>query len=299
MIFRRLPSALRFALTPKHGKNYNQWLNTAAGQQMQPVDSVIIPCYGSSYVEEATLSAWFAQNSLPHAKEVVIVSDQPAENFGDLPEKVRVATVDVERSSRPAYDAIWHSRLLKINAPLQAKGQLIAIIDSDLMVLRDFTVTPPPNTLLGTFRAGRMAAKIKGLGEEQKFLKGSRRPFLETHINSGFLVADRTTWARLCPEWTKLFISMWTSVVDRPPTDQLPLAVALDKLEMMTGDLGILANWPVSKQIGGKTASIPRDVIGAHGGFPLSEYEKLKLDRDASLSFRDQNYTRKARYQNK
>lgn len=298
MIFRHLPAKLRLVFTPKHGRLYRDWLSANPGHLKRHVDSVVITCYGANYVGEAVLSAWFAHSSLPHAKEVIIVSDQPSETFGKLPERVRVETVDLPPSSRAAYDAIWNSRLLKLNAPLKAKGPFIAMIDSDLMLLRDFTVAIAPNTLLGTFRSGRMAVKVKGLSKESALLRGTRRPFLETHINGGFLVANRETWEHLCPLWTEIFLSLWLEIIDRPPTDQLPLAMALDKLGILTGDLGILYNWPVSKQIGGKTAPIPREVISAHGGFPLDEYEKLKKNRDAVLSFHDQNYTRKVRYQN-
>jgi hypothetical protein len=298
MFFRHLPAALRLALTPKHGRQYRDWLASNPNHPLQRVDSVVITCYGVNYIGEATLAAWFADSSLLDVGEVIIVSDQPSAAFGELPERVRVETVALPGSSRPAFDAIWNSRLLKLNAPLKAKGALIAMVDSDLMVLRDFTVAIAPNTVLGTFRNGRMAVKVKGLTREATLLKGARRPFLETHINGGFLIAHRDTWERLCPLWTEIFLSLWTPICDRPPTDQLPLAMALDRLGIMTGDLGILYNWPVSKQIGGKTAPVPREVIGAHGGFPLTEYEKLKLDRDAALSFHDQHYTRKVRYQN-
>lgn len=296
MIFRHLPSALRFLLTPNHGLRYSRHIKNEQASP-QAVDSIVIPCYGADYVTEAKLAARFAAQSQPKVKEIILVTDQPSAAFGHMPEKVRIMTETLPLTDRPAYQAIWQSRLLKIMAPLKAVGPIVLMIDSDLMLLREFTVTLYPDTLLGSFRAGRMAAKLKGINREFPEMRGTRRPFLETHINSGFLVAQRQTWKRLCPIWLELFLSIWTGVHDRLSTDQLPLAIALDKTGLLTGDLGILANWPVSKQIGGRTAPIPRDVIGAHGGLPLSEYEKLLVDRDAPLSFYDLHYACKIRYQ--
>lgn len=60
-----------------------------------PVTSVVIPCTGVDYIEEALLSADFAARFATGAEEIVIVSDQPAHAFGSLPVKTRVATLDV------------------------------------------------------------------------------------------------------------------------------------------------------------------------------------------------------------
>ena len=52
-----------------------------------PVTSVVIPCTGADFIEEAELSALFAARYATQAEEIVIVSDQPAELFRQLPEK--------------------------------------------------------------------------------------------------------------------------------------------------------------------------------------------------------------------
>jgi hypothetical protein len=63
----------------------------------------------------------------------------------------------------------------------------------------------------------------------------------------------------------------------QPPTDQLPLAALLDMLDLKTVNLGDWMNWPVSK-IGGQEAVVPKEVIGAHGGF-LSPNGRSILNR--------------------
>jgi hypothetical protein len=296
MIFRRLPSVLRFALTPAHGRRYARMMKNERSSP-QAVDSIVIPCYGAGYVTEAILAARFADRSQVKAREILIVTDQPAAAFGALPDKVQIITTPPPTADRSAYKATWQSRVLKITAPLKASGETVLMIDSDLMLLRELTVMLYPNTLLGSFRKGRMAAKLKDVKRDFPEMRGVRRPFLETHINSGFLVAYRATWEQLCPLWLELFLSIWTGVHDRLPTDQIALAIALDKAGLLTGDLGILANWPVTKQTGGRTMPIPRDVIGAHGGFPLGEYEKLLLDRDAPLTFLNFDQLNQIRYE--
>lgn len=55
-------------------------------------------------------------------------------------------------------------------------------------------------------------------------------------------------------------------------------------------------NWPVSKKIGGQEAVVPKEVIGAHGGFPLSEWQKYLESPENKLLFKGQDYTRKVRY---
>ena len=73
-------------------------------------------------------------------------------------------------------------------------------------------------------------------------------------------------------------------------------SIALDRLRLATVDLGVWANWSVAKNIGGRPATIPPQVIGAHGGFPLSEWQKYLADPKAALNFHGQDYTRKERY---
>ncbi|SAE12078.1 Uncharacterised protein [Enterobacter cloacae] len=82
----------------------------------------------------------------------------------------------------------------------------------------------------------------------------------------------------------------------QPPTDQLPLTALLDMLDLKTINLGDWVNWPVSKKIGGQEAVVPKEVIGAHGGFPLSEWQKYLESPDNKLLFKGQDYTRKVRY---
>lgn len=285
----------------RHHLSYNirQWLLRLSGLKEQSVDSVVIPCFGIKYVEEATLSAHFAVQNISNLLEAVIVTDQPASEFTFSSDKIRIATVEPGSCPVPAYQRIWHSRIIKIMAPLKARGDVILMIDSDLMLLRDVVVNLGENIVLGTFRKGKMSFKIKGVDVSFPEMKWVRRPHLKTHLNGAFLVANRSTWDTLCPVWLKIFESLWgrAQCLDRPPTDQLPLAIALDQLKMESGDLGIWANWPVPKIIGGTKAKIPMEVIGAHAGHPLSEYHKLLENRDAELEFMHHLETRKLRYQ--
>lgn len=295
----RPPPFMRFS--PYHGIAYDllrPWWRLR-GINERRVDSVVIPCYGEGYVEEAMLSATFASMNMHDAREILIATDQPREAFGDLPARVEIRRMDVPEGPLPKFNNIFVSRSLKIRAPLECRGPTILMIDSDLMLLRNFTVHTDDRCLLGTFRAGKMAVKVKGHEAEAAEVTGTFRPYLKTHLNSGFLVATRTLWEQLCPAWHELYIKLWTRLNSdaQPPTDQLPLAVTMDRQKIIAGNLGDWANWPVSKKIGGTVSPIPREVIGAHGGFPLSEYEKLLADRDAPLSFRDQDFTRTFRYQ--
>ena len=102
---------------------------------------------------------------------------------------------------------------------------------------------------------------------------------------------------RLSPAWLANFIGIWSKLPDsQPPTDQLPLCCSLDHLGLATVDLGDWVNWPVSKQIGGTKASVPSEVIGAHGGFPLSEWRRYLENPGCALTFIGQAETRKLRY---
>lgn len=60
-----------------------------------PVTSIVIPCSGADYVEEAKLSALFASRFAQYAEEIVIVTEQKSEPFGELLAKTRVVTLDV------------------------------------------------------------------------------------------------------------------------------------------------------------------------------------------------------------
>lgn len=265
-----------------------------------PVTSVVIPCTGADFVEEARLSALFASRFAPAAQEIVIVSDQPVEAFGQLPEKTRVVTLDVPvREESYRYKQIYRSRLIKIQAPLYAETDGILMIDSDLNLLKMPEINVRDNHLYSSFRQGKMAAKLMSAPEEKRpaYYRHTIRPFLQDHANSAFLVATRSTWKRLCPLWLAMFKDTWEILDDsQPPTDQLPLAALLDLLDFKTVNLGDWVNWPVSKKIGGTTAAIPEEVVGAHGGFPLDEWQKYLQSPDTPLTFKGQDYTRKVRY---
>lgn len=265
-----------------------------------PITSIIIPSVGADFIEESTLSAKFASRFAPRVKEIVIVSDQPKETFAVLPERVRVVTLDIE-SPNPshAYAQIYKSRLLKIMAPLEAKTDGVLMIDSDLNLLRSPDFKLYKKAVYSCIRNGRMGAKFekKGYEEVPAYYQDSVRAHLEKHVNSAFLAGTYSTFLRLCPLWRDLFIDTWQMIPDdQPPTDQPPLAVALDILNLSTVNLGDFTNWPVSKNIGGKLSVIPAEVMGAHGGFPLSEWAKYLENTSAELLFRSQEYTRKARY---
>ncbi len=264
------------------------------------INSVVIPCTGADFMEEAVLSAEFASRFATCVDEIVIVSDQPATLFPTLPKKVRVATLEVPfREESYRYKQIYRSRLIKIQAPLQAKGDGILMIDSDLNLLQEPNCKIEEHALYSSFRQGKMVAKLAELPAPQipAYYKNAVRPGFQDHVNSAYLAATRATWKRLCPLWLALFQDTWELMSDnQPPTDQLPLAALLDLLDIKTINLGDWVNWPVSKRIGGQPAVIPSQVIGAHGGFPLSEWQKYLQDPTQPLTFKGQEYTRKVRY---
>jgi hypothetical protein len=265
-----------------------------------PVESLVIPVVGEDYVEEGTLAARFAERFYPELREIVLVSDCSASRFSGLPPRARVATLDVTAlmPRGHAYSSIYKSRLVKLLAPLQASRERILMTDSDLVLLKPFAVPFAEGCLMGSFRRGRMIGKVRDSGAAPPSeLAGTYRPYLQEHLNGAFLAATRRTWERLSPAWLGAFIGIWGKLPDnQPPTDQLPLACVLDHLKLATVDLGDWVNWPVSKQIGGRTARIPGEVIGAHGGFPLSEWRKFLEEPGSALSFADQTVTRKQRY---
>lgn len=264
------------------------------------VSSVVIPCTGADYIEEAVLSARFASRCADSIKEIVIVSDQPLSAFPTLPERVRVVTLDVpSREASYRYKQIYRSRLIKLQAPLQATGDGILMIDSDLNLLQTPQIAMREHHLYSSFRQGKMIAKLADAPKDivPAYYKNTVRPTLQDHVNSAYLAASRSTWHRLCPLWLALFQDTWELMNDsQPPTDQLPLAALLDLLDIRTINLGDWVNWPVSKRIGGQSAVIPAEVVGAHGGFPLSEWQKYLQDPAQPLSFKGQDYTRKVRY---
>jgi len=265
-----------------------------------PVTSIVIPCAGEDYVEEAKLSALFAERFATEAQEIVIVSDQNAAAFGELSRKIRVVTLEVpDREDCYQYKQIYRSRLIKMQAPLQAEGEGILMIDSDLNLLKMPHINMQSGHFYSSFRQGKMIAKLTGAAKEATpaYYKTSIRPYLVDHVNSAYIAATRQTWQRICPLWLTLFDDTWKLMNDsQPPTDQLPLACLLDLLDLPTVNLGEWVNWPVSKRIGGQPGVIPSQVVGAHGGFPLSEWQKYLDDPSQRLTFKGQDYTRKVRY---
>lgn len=296
MFFRRFTKRYR-EVSNKHNIPYTEF---SALPKAVPITSVVIPSVGADFIAESVLSARFASIHAKEAQEIVIVSDQPQEAFGELPERVRVATLDIEAPNvNHAYAQIYKSRLLKIMAPLEAKTGGVLMIDSDLNLLKSPNFMLSEGALYSCFRNGRMGAKFekRGYAEVPAYYQSSIRPHLEKHVNSAFLAGTYFTFQRLCPLWRDLFIDTWEMIPDnQPPTDQPPLAVALDTLDLITVNLGDFTNWPVSKEIGGKASVIPTEVIGAHGGFPLNEWDKYLKNPKSELTFRDQEYTRKVRY---
>ncbi|WP_261642862.1 hypothetical protein [Erwinia mallotivora] len=264
------------------------------------VTSVMIPCTGKDYIEEALLSALFASRFATTAEEIVIVTDRPVEEFGSLPPKTRVVTLDVPfREENYRYKQIYRSRLIKLQTPLQARTEGILMIDSDLNLLQMPVIDMLDGHLYSSFRQGKMIAKLMNAPEHNRpaYYRNAIRPFIVDHVNGAFLAATRRTWQRICPLWLTLFQDTWELMDDsQPPTDQLPLAALLDLLDLKTVNLGDWMNWPVSKKIGGSTATIPQEVIGAHGGFPLAEWQKYLESSLTPLTFKGQDYTRKVRY---
>lgn len=284
-------------ITARHNIPYS---SLAPSSKSVPVTSVVIPCTGADYVEEALLSATFAERYAPDLEEIVIVSDQPENVFGQLPPKTRVVTLELpHREENYRYKQIYLSRLVKLNAPLQARGEGILMIDSDLNLLQMPHFQVDEGHIYSSFRQGKMIAKLEGAPVDNvpAYYKGTVRPYIVDHVNGAFLAATRKTWRRICPLWLTLFQDTWELMDDsQPPTDQLPLAALLDMLDLKTINLGDWMNWPVSKKIGGQEALIPKEVVGAHGGFPLSEWQKYLISADNKLLFKGQDYTRKVRY---
>ncbi len=266
----------------------------------QPITSVVIPSVGGDYIAEALLCATFAQRYADAVQEIVIVTDQPRHKFPSLPDKARVVTLTLDtRTGNYPYKQLYLSRLVKLQAPLQAHTDAILMIDSDLNLLQMPDIRLADDEIYASFRQGKMIAKLNGVPAERipAYYRDAVRPKLKVHVNGAFLAATRKTWQRMCPVWSALFRDTWERLADtQPPTDQLPLAAMLDIMDIRTINLGEWMNWPISKKIGGTPSVIPSQVVGAHGGFPLTEWQKYLQSPDNLLLFRSQDYTRKVRY---
>lgn len=267
----------------------------------RPADALVIPVVGEGYVEEAKLALRFAVRSCPALCDIVIVTDLPAQLFGELPAPARVHTVDVSADlpHHHAYRQLFKSRLVKLMAPTCARGDYVLMTDSDLFLLREPVFPQAEATVCGAFRSGNMRTKLRRGRRymQPALLLQSWRMHLKHHLNGGFIGATRATWSRLSPSWYAQFLRVWRNApADDQPTDQIALCLALDALGIASVDLGTWVNWPVSKSIGGRVARVPDEVIGAHGGFPLAEWDKYLADPQALLSFHGQEVTRKVRY---
>lgn len=282
-----------------HQLSYKKWATSFYGQKI-PVEGVVIPCVGESYILEATLAADFAARFVSDVKQVVIVTDQPCALFRPENQKIKIHSmqhnVDLPDSK---WSKLWKSRLLKIDAPQCIDTPAVLMVDSDLNLLKPLSLNVADGAVFGAFREGRMEVKVKGDKIRRKWLRGCLKPFANFHINGGCLAATQATWRILSQEWKKVYQEMWSAdnELNQPPTDQLPLAIALDHMKLKTVDIGWNYNWPVSKMIGGTPKKIPDHVIGAHGGFPLEEWKKFLQNKNSDLLFEDPDSTRKRRYQ--
>jgi hypothetical protein len=158
------------------------------------VDSIVIPCTGADFVEEALLSATFAERYATGVSEIVIVSDQPESAFGVLPPKTRVVTLNLPvREEGYRYKQIYLSRLVKLNAPLQARGEGVLMIDSDLNLLKMPEINMADMHIYSSFRQGKMIAKLDGAPAEKvpAYYKETVRPYLVDHVNGAFLAATK------------------------------------------------------------------------------------------------------------
>lgn len=278
--------------------------NLTSTGALHAAESIIIPCTGEKYVEEAILSAQFAAENSSHAKEILIVTDQiiKESEISDKTKKIRAIYFDPEpyTPDTHAYSNIYRSRICKIYAPTYASYNRVLMIDSDLMLLQEPLLPWPEWGIAGSFRKGKMISKFKRSGAKRlpRAMKKTCRPYLPDHLNGAFLAARKEVWEKLSALWIHYYQEIWSELPDnQPPTDQLPLTCALDHLQLSTINAGDDINWPVSKKIGGKPSQIPDFVIGAHGGLPLSEWEKYRADHNALLSFVDSKTTRKVRYE--
>jgi len=278
--------------------------NLTSTVTLDAAESIIIPCTGEEYVEEAILSAQFAAENSCHAKEILIVTDQIIDenSISDKTGRIRPIYFDPTpyTPGTHAYTNIYRSRICKIYAPRYASHNRILMIDSDLMLLQEPLLPWPKWGISGSFRKGKMISKFKRSGVDTlpTPLKRTCRPYLPDHLNGAFLAATKNVWDKLSSLWIGYYQEIWNVLPDnQPPTDQLPLTCALDHLQLSTINAGDDINWPVSKKIGGKHARIPASVIGAHGGLPLTEWEKYRNDHNSLLSFVDSKTTRKVRYE--
>ncbi len=149
------------------GRHNIPYASLPVTRDLVAVDSIVIPCTGADFVEEALLSATFAERYATDVSEIVIVSDQPESAFGELPPKTRVVTLTLpKREEGYRYKQIYLSRLVKLNAPLQARGEGVLMIDSDLNLLKMPEINMADMHIYSSFRQGKMIAKLDGASGE-------------------------------------------------------------------------------------------------------------------------------------
>ncbi|MDX6766404.1 MAG: hypothetical protein SFU85_06400 [Candidatus Methylacidiphilales bacterium] len=285
--------------TCKRWLNRNQTGVLFAGSGLK--SAVVIPCVGEDYAKEGELASHHARKALPDEVEVRLVTNLPREAFGNLQSGVVHDCIKLPASDRSHYRQLWQSRMVKISAPLRSTADLVLMIDSDLMLLQCPVIELESRALCGVFRSGRAFSRIKELKKRCGLPGLSDRNYRMKHMNSGFLAASRETWKILVPYWVGAYQKYW-DVVDCkgwPPTDQVALNTAIDSSGILETSLSIWHNWPVSKHWNDDMSQIPKNVIGAHGGFPLSEWERRILDPNSSLAFQTQANTRISRYEDK
>lgn len=281
------------------GLKYRWWQRWAKwqGRVESTVDSIVIPCVGNSFVEEGRMAAEFAARHMSSTTEIILATDQSASAFNGLPAKVRVVELSVDEKGGGGFQAIWRSRLIKMQAPLLANGETILLMDSDINLLRDFKLFIRPNTIFGAFRPGKMIRKVKHHKSPIPELEGVRWARRKRHLNGGFLVASRDTWLRLAPAWRCLYLALWRRVgYETPPTDQLPLAASIEQLGISACDLGRPYNHVVTEMFDEPPVRIPEGIIGAHGGLPVREWKKYLNDPTAELHFITDKERRRVRY---
>ena len=120
------------------------------------------------------------------------------------------------------------------------------------------------------------------------------RPYLVDHVNGAFLAATKDP-APYLPAVADAVPDTGADGRYAAMTDQLP-SLRCWTCWIKTVNPGDWMNWPGLKKIGGQEAVVPKEVIGAHGGFPLSEWQKYLESPDNKLLFKGQDYTRKVRY---
>ncbi len=221
------------------GRHNIPYASLPVTRDLVAVDSIVIPCTGADFVEEALLSATFAERYATDVSEIVIVSDQPESAFGELPLKTRVVTLTLpKREEGYRYKQIYLSRLVKLNAPLQARGEGVLMIDSDLNLLKMPEINMADMHIYSSFRQGKMIAKLDGAPAEKvpAYYKETVRPYLVDHVNGAFLAATKKTSAPYLPAVADAVPRIPRELMDdtQPPTDQLPLAALLDMLDVKT-----------------------------------------------------------------